>query len=54
MAASTTSKVILWITVAWVIMVSFPKKAAAGPAAFALCVTEAAGPVCAASAATGN
>jgi hypothetical protein len=54
MAASTLSKVIVWITVAWVILVSYPKKADGGPTAFAACVSGAAGPICASAAATGN
>ncbi|CAF3123941.1 unnamed protein product [Rotaria socialis] len=52
MNTSTTHKVILWATIAWVILVSFPKRTAAGPLAFAACVAELAGPVCAAAAST--
>ena len=50
---SVISQVIVWATVAWVIVFSnFPKSASAGPAAFSACVVSAAGPVCASAAAT--
>ena len=48
------SKVIMWVTVAWVILVSFPKSSDAGPVTFVLCLIEAAGPICAAQAAAGK
>ena len=44
----------MWVTIAWVILVSYPKSSEAGPAAFAACMAQAAGPVCAASAASGR
>ena len=54
MDSSTISKVIMWITITWVILVSIPRGAGGGPVAFAACMTEAAGPICASLAATGN
>ena len=44
----------MWVTVAWVILVSFPKSSDAGPVTFAACMVEAAGPICATGAASGK
>ena len=54
MDASTLSKVITWLTIAWVILVSYPRSSDAGPVAFTGCMTQAAGPVCASLAASGK
>ena len=52
MNASTTSKVITWVTIVWVILVSYPKQLNAGPLAFMTCMTQT-GPFCAGLAGTG-
>jgi hypothetical protein len=54
MQASQISKIIVWITVAWVILASQHRITNAGPLTFASCVTQAAGPICASAAATGK
>ena len=54
MQSANISKVIMWVTIAWVILVSYPRQAHAGVAAFAACVKVCAGPICAATAATGT
>ena len=47
------SRVVMWVTVVWVILLSYyPRPSDAGPAAFVACVGAAAGPICAATAAT--
>merc|ERR1712212_1385711 len=51
MNASKTSKVITWITIVWVILVSQPKLLDAGPLAFTACMSQTA-PMCASMAAT--
>lgn len=48
-----TSRVLIWVTVTWVILVSYSRRTNAGPVAFATCVSQAAGPICASAAATG-
>ena len=42
------------VTIAWIILVSFPKSSHAGPVAFAACMLEAAGPVCALATSSGK
>lgn len=42
MDANLIAKVITWATIAWVILVSYPKGADAGPATFAACKAQAA------------
>ncbi len=54
MPASSTSKVILWITIACLILASFPKTADAGPVAFAACVAAAGGGICGVAVTMGN
>ncbi|CAF1083500.1 unnamed protein product [Adineta steineri] len=36
----------MWITIAWLILASFPKTADAGPLAFAACASTAGGGIC--------
>ena len=54
MQVKTLSKVITWATIAWVIITTMTRESEAGPVAFSACVAQAAGPVCAASFATGD
>lgn len=45
----------MWGTIVWVILVSMhPKRANAGPATFAACLSQGAGPICASLAASGK
>ena len=54
MDAKFIAKAITWATIAWVILVSYPNGADAGPFTFAQCMATAAGPVCASTAAAGT
>ena len=55
MSAGELSKMIVWATVVWVILVSYPRRTIAEGEflTFDNCVASFAGPVCAAAAATG-
>ena len=56
MSAGELSKMIVWATVVWVILVSYPRRTIAEGEflTFDNCVASFAGPVCAAAAATGS
>ena len=55
MSAGEFSKIIVWATVVWVILVSYPRRTVAEGEflTFDNCVASFAGPVCASAAATG-